>query len=143
MRSTFDRIRQAVLFELGGLFIATPLASAIMGQPMTKTGSFVIATSVVATCWNYLYNLGFDHLLRWTTGTTQKRVWHRIVHAIGFETALIAALWPLAKVWMGIGWGPAFGLVAGLAVFYIVYALVFTWAYDMVFPDPDSAGSGT
>ncbi|WP_299821072.1 chlorhexidine efflux transporter [uncultured Jannaschia sp.] len=38
MRSTSDRIRQAVSFELVGLLIAVPLFSWIFGHPLNEMG---------------------------------------------------------------------------------------------------------
>lgn len=137
MRTTWDRIRQAVSFELIGLLVITPLASWIFGVGMGNVGILAVIAATVATVWNYLYNLGFDHLLRWRRGHTRKTLVLRGVHAIGFEGGLLATLLPLTAWWLGISLLDAFIMDVFFAAFYIVYAFVFTWVYDTIFPAPD------
>lgn len=140
MRTTWDRIRQAVSFELIGLLVVTPLASWIFGASMRDIGILAVAAATVATIWNYLYNLGFDHLLRWRRGSTRKTLALRVVHAIGFEVGILLVTLPLIAWWLGISLLDAFVMDVFFAVFYIAYAFVFTWAYDMIFPVPDPVG---
>ena len=90
----------------------------------------------MATVWGYLYNLGFDHLLRWAAGTVQKTVPIRIARAILFEAALLVLLLPLFAWWLGITLLEALMMDLSFATFYAAYAFVFTWAYDALFP-PD------
>ncbi|EKV32311.1 hypothetical protein C882_2389 [Caenispirillum salinarum AK4] len=139
MRTTWDRIRQAVSFELIGLLAITPLASWLFGVGMGEVGALAVIAATIATAWNYIYNLGFDHLLRWRRGHTRKTLVLRVVHAIGFEGGLLLALLPLIAWWLGISLVDAFVMDVFFAAFYIVYAFVFTWAYDTIFPAPDFA----
>jgi uncharacterized membrane protein len=74
MRSTSDRIRHAISFEIIGLALITPLGALAFGMPMADIGVVGIASATIATGWNYLYNLGFDHLMQRMTGGTRKRL---------------------------------------------------------------------
>ena len=94
----------------------------------------------MATVWNYLYNLGFDHVLRRTTGTLHKTLPIRVVHALLFEATLLLLLLPLFAWWLGITLLEALLMDISFAAFYALYAFVFTWAYDAVFP-PDRAAA--
>ena len=136
MRSTFDRIRQALLFEAIGLCLSVPLGSLVLGHSLAEIGVFAAIASVAATVWNYVYNLAFDTLLQRWTGSVRKSVPVRVLHAVVFETVLVLALLPVAAWWLGVGLWPAFVADAGLSAFYLVYAFVFTWAYDALFPAP-------
>lgn len=138
MRTTLDRIRQAVSFEIIGLLIATPLFAWAFGHSLEEMGVIAVLGATAATVWNYLYNLGFDHLLRRMTGTTRKTVPIRIAHAILFESTLLVLLLPLFAWWLGITLIEALVMDLSFAAFYAVYAFVFTWAYDALFP-PEGA----
>ena len=63
MRNTRDRLRHAIGFELIGLLIAAPLASWITGVGLNHMGPLALFFSVLATVWNYVYNIGVDKLL--------------------------------------------------------------------------------
>ena len=134
MRSTSDRVRQALSFEIIGLLIAAPLFAWVFGHPLNEIGPLAILGATAATIWNYLYNLFFDHLLRRMTGTPKKTLPIRVVHAFLFETTLLVLLLPLFAWWLGITLVEALVMDISFAAFYLVYAFVFTWAYDTLFP---------
>ncbi len=138
MRTTKDRIRQAVLFETIGLLLSIPLAALAFGFDLGKTGVLGVAGATMATVWNYLYNLLFDHGLKRLTGSTRKSLALRCLHALGFEFGLMLAFLPVIAWWMGIGLLEALLVDVAFVVFYLVYAFAFTWCYDTVFPDPDA-----
>ena len=54
---------------------------------------------------------------------------------------LVALLKPFVAWYLGIGIIEALLLDVSLAAFYIVYAFIFNWAYDRVFPIPVSRES--
>lgn len=137
MRTTFDRIRQAVSFEIVGLLIATPLFAWAFDHSLEEMGFLAVFGATAATGWNYLYNLGFDHLLQRMAGTARKTVPIRIAHAILFEGTLLVLLLPLFAWWLGITLLEALVMDLSFAAFYAIYAFAFTWAYDGLFP-PDS-----
>lgn len=141
MRTTGDRIRQAVSFEVIGLLISVPLAAFAFGYSLEKTGVLGLIGATLATMWNYLFNLGFDHALKRLTGSTRKSFKLRLLHALSFETGLLMAFLPIIAWWMGIGLLEALLVDVSFALFYLVYAFVFTWCYDTVFPDTDATPS--
>jgi uncharacterized membrane protein len=137
MRSTPDRIRHALSFELIGLALITPLSAFAFGKPAADMVVVGLAGATLATAWNYLYNLGFDHLLLRLTGGTRKNVATRLVHAVLFELGLLIALMPLIAWYLGIGILEALAMDIAFALFYVVYAFIFNWSYDRLFPLPE------
>ncbi|WP_203301307.1 PACE efflux transporter [Marinobacter sediminum] len=138
MRTTKDRIRQAISFEVIGLLLSIPLAAFTFGYDLGQTGVLGIVGATMATVWNYAFNLAFDHGLKRLTCSTRKTLPARFVHAISFELGLMIAFLPVIAWWMGIGLIEALIVDVAFVVFYLVYAFVFTWCYDTVFPDPDT-----
>lgn len=143
MRTTKDRIRQAISFELIGLLLSIPLAALAFGFDLGRTGVLGVVGATMATLWNYVFNLVFDHGLKRFTGSTRKTVPVRFVHAISFELGLMMAFLPVISWWMGIGLLEALIVDIAFVLFYLVYAFVFTWCYDTIFPDTDSKEPAT
>lgn len=139
MRTTADRIRHAISFEAIALFIVTPLGSLAFGMPMHDIGIVAIVSATIATLWNYVYNLLFDHALRGITGSVRKTVTIRIGHAVLFEAGLLVALMPFTALYLGVSPIQAFIVNASFSLFYLVYAFIFNWAYDVIFPVPGAA----
>lgn len=137
MRTTSDRIRHAISFEVIGLILITPLGALAFDKPIEAIGVVAFVSATIATGWNYLYNLIFDHALLRLRGTVLKTVPIRVVHAILFEAGLLLALLPFISWYLGVSLLEAFLMDVSFAVFYLVYAFVFNWAYDVIFPIPD------
>ncbi|WP_367108840.1 PACE efflux transporter [uncultured Psychrobacter sp.] len=141
MRTTKDRIRHALGFEIIGLLIFAPLASLVFGYELHLMGVVALAGSIVATVWNYFYNLLFDHaMLKWR-GAVQKTVPIRVLHALLFEGGLLLLFLPALAWYLNITFWQAFKMDIAMATFYLVYAFVFNWVYDQVFPIPNSVRS--
>ncbi len=137
MRSTRDRIRHAISFELIALLIVTPAGAVLFEKPISDIGVIAVGGATIATGWNYLYNLGFDHLMRRLTGSTQKSTSIRVGHAILFELGLLVVLLPFVAWYLQISLWDALIMDVAFALFYVVYAFVFNWGYDRVFPLPE------
>lgn len=123
----FEAIALAVLITFGSLFL---------GFSITEIGGVAIVGSIVATVWNYTYNLGFDLSLKRMNGTTQKSLRARVIHAIGFEISMLILLLPFIMWWLDLSAYHALALDITFAVFFVFYTFVFTWIYDRVFPAP-------
>jgi uncharacterized membrane protein len=108
---------------------------------MGRTGVLGVVGATIATIWNYLFNLGFDHGLKHFNGSTQKSLRIRFLHAVSFELGLMLIFLPIIAWWMGIGLLQALIVDVAFVVFYLVYAFVFTWCYDTIFPDTDAKKS--
>ena len=134
MRSTADRIRQALSFEIIGLLIVTPLFAWLFGHSMSEMGVFAFLGATAATAWNYVFNLAFDHGLHRWRGHPHKSFPIRILHAVLFETTLLVILLPIFAWWLNVSLVTALVMDMSFAAFYMVYAFVFTWGYDTLFP---------
>lgn len=137
MRKTADRVRHALSFEIIALVIVTPLGALVFDKPISDVGVVALVGATVATLWNYAYNLAFDIILNRLTGTTLKTLPARIVHALIFETGMLALLLPFFAWYLQIGLWEAFVMDLSFAIFYLVYTFVFNWAYDRLFPLPE------
>lgn len=137
MRTAADRIRHAVSFELIGLAILVPVGSWTFSMPAADIGIVGVVSATLATAWNYVYNLGFDHMLLRLRGTTLKTLPMRAVHTVAFELGLLMILLPFVAWYLGIGLLQAFVMDIAFAAFYMVYAFVFNWTYDRLFPLPE------
>lgn len=137
MRNTADRIRHAISFELIGIALATPLAAFAFHLPGGDSAVIVVASATVAMLWNYVFNLGFDHAMIKLRGDTLKTTRLRILHAVLFELGLLTIMLPAIAWYLQITLWEALVMDIALALFYMLYAFVFNWAYDRVFPLPE------
>ena len=136
MRSTADRIRHAISFEAIALLIVTPLGAWLFDKPLTDIGVVTVVSATIATGWNYLFNLGFDHGMKRLRGTVHKTVGVRIFHAVTFEIGLLFVLIPFIAWYLQIPLLEAFLIDVAFAGFYLIYAFAFNWLYDVIFPIP-------
>jgi len=134
MRTTPDRIRQAVGFEVIGLIVVISFGTLVLGYSMVDFGLLGAIGATIATVWNYLYNLLFDHALLKYTGTPKKSVKLRVFHAFGFELGLLIVFLPIVSRILNVSLMEALVIDLGFMSFYLVYAFAFTWAYDTLFP---------
>ena len=144
MRTGADRLRHTLGFEVVGLLISIPLFSLFTGQPADHLGPLAIGLSLLATGWNYLYNLMVDHwMLRrlGRLGRLEKRLPERVLHALLFELGFMLVALPLTALWLGISLWQALWLDIGFSLFYVVYAFGYNLAYDRLFPLPPATGS--
>ena len=141
MRTTRDRIRHALSFEIIGLLLVVPLGALAFAMPMHDIGLVSLVSATIATGWNYLFNLGFDRFMNWRHGSTAKTVPVRVLHAVLFEGGLLVLLAPFIAWYLGVSLWHALVLDVLFALFYMGYAFVFNWAYDVVFPVPAVAAA--
>lgn len=137
MRTAWDRVRHALFFEIIGLILVIPLGALVFSMPMHDIGVVGLVSATIAMVWNYVFNLGFDTVLKRTTGTTLKTVRLRIVHAVLFELGLLIVLMPFIAWYLGITLIHALVMDIAFALFYMGYAFVFNLGYDRVFPLPE------
>lgn len=137
MRSLPDRLHHAVSFELIALLLIVPLGTFAFHLPVHDIGTVALAGATIATFWNMVYNLGFDHVLASLTGSTRKSGALRLLHAVLFEAGLLLVLMPFIAWHLGVTLWQALVMDLAFALFYMAYAFVFNWAYDRLFPVPD------
>ena len=138
MRTGADRLRHTLGFEVLGLMISIPLFSLLTGQPVDHLGPLAIGLSLLATGWNYLYNLLVDHWMVRQLGRLEKRFLERVLHALLFELGLLLVALPLTALWLGISLWQALWLDIGFSLFFVLYAFGYNLAYDRLFPLPVS-----
>lgn len=142
MRTSWDRLRHALLFEIIGILLVTPLAMLVLGMSLEHAGVVAVGSALIAMLWNYVYNWGFDTVMLRRTGNTLKGPLLRIFHAALFEIGLLIVLAPFIAWWLGVSLWAAVLLDIGFAAFYMGYAYVFNWGYDRIFPLPEWQEAG-
>ncbi|MEQ8589521.1 MAG: PACE efflux transporter [Roseitalea porphyridii] len=139
MRTFRDRLRHALSFEIIALVIITPLGAWAFGIPLGSIGFVAVVSATIATAWTYLYNLVFDHALLRFAGDVRKTVPMRIVHALLFEAGLLLILLPFIAWYLQVSLIDAFMMDLAFAAFYLAYAFIFNWLYDLLFPPPPAS----
>lgn len=143
MRSTADRIRHVILFELIGLIFLVGGGWLVVGFDPHALGVVGVVSSLVATGWNYAYNLLFDRAMLRLAGTTLKSHPVRALHAVLFEGGLLVILLPFVAWMLDASLWQALLFDLSVAAFYVVYGYGFNWAYDRVFPSPEARARAT
>ena len=137
LRGARDRIRHAILFEVVGLVLMVGGGVVLTGFDLHALGVIGVVSSIVATAWNYVFNLGFDRAMLRLRGSAIKTHPIRALHALLFEGGLLVLLLPFVAWMLDVSLWQAFLFDAAIAVFYVVYGYAFNWAYDRVFPSPE------
>ena len=136
LRSAADRVRQVILFEVGGLLLITPPFVWASGVSIEDSLGLLAVIALLAALWNAAYNTAFDCLdARFSGRNADCRPFPvRVLHALGFELTLLLISLPIIMWWTDMGWLEALLADAGLAIAYTLYAFVFNLGYDRLFP---------
>jgi uncharacterized membrane protein len=142
MSPTRRRIVQAVLYEGIAISVVTPILAIAFSHPPGSAFVLSAVMSSIALAWNYAFNTVFE---RWESRQAVKgrSLARRVAHGIGFEGGLAIILMPVMAYWLDVSLMTAFVADLGLLVFFFVYTVGFTWAFDKVFGLPASAQAGT
>ncbi|RZT43035.1 PACE efflux transporter [Cupriavidus agavae] len=143
MRTTADRIRHTIGFEVIGLITFAPLATLVFGYELHQMGIVGAVAALIAATWNFIYNILFDRAMLRYTGQLKKSTPVRVLHAILFEGGLLIVFLPSVAWYLDIGLWDAFIMDIAVAGYYMVYAFFYNWAYDVVFPIPNATGAKT
>jgi len=138
MRTLSDRIRHTMMFEIMAILLTTFLGGWITGLEMAEIGMLGVFFSLIAMTWNLIYNYLFDLWNNKYRDAQAKTVILRVIHASIFEVVLFVIGIFLTMWWLEVGLWYAIILDAGLSLFFLVYAFLFNWGYDIVFPIPHS-----
>lgn len=65
-----------------------------------------------------------------------------MLHTFGFEGGLLIVALPVMSWWLSVSLLEALVLDLGFVVFYLIYAFVYNWGYDKVFPIPGEVPHG-
>lgn len=125
-----ERILHMVLFELIALCLFVPLAISATGGGAGHMTLLSIALSLIAMLWNYLYNVLFDKAFG--ENRLDRTFVVRVVHGLGFELGLVIFTIPVLMHTFKVGFWSALLMDIGVIIFFLVYAIVFNWCYDML-----------
>ena len=134
MRTHRDRIRHAVGFEIIALILSIPIMSFFFDFDIKDIGVIAIVGSIMATIWNYGFNIVFDKGMVRFKRSTFKTPAIRVLHVLLFESGLLMLYLPMVAWYLGISLWQAFIMDASLVGFYLFYNLSYNWAYDKIFP---------
>lgn len=132
------RVLQAALYESIAIAVVTPTLALVFSHPPGSALALSAVMSSIALAWNYVFNSFFE---RWESRQTVKgrSPLRRFVHGLGFEGGLAIILAPVMAWWLDITLWAAFVADLGLLLFFFVYTVAFTWAFDRIFGLPASA----
>ena len=132
------RVVQVALYEAIAIAVVALALALAFDEPAPSALGLSVLTSGIAVTWNYLFNTWFE---RWESRQAVKgRSWRRrVAHGVGFEGGLTVFLVPVMAWWLDTTLWLAFMADLGLLVFFLVYTMAFTWAFDKVFGLPQSA----
>jgi uncharacterized membrane protein len=127
-----------MMFEIMAILLTTFLGGWITGLEMAEIGMLGVFFSLIAMTWNLIFNYLFDLWNNKYRDAQAKTVILRVIHASIFEVVLFVIGIFLTMWWLEVGLWYAIILDAGLSLFFLVYAFLFNWGYDIVFPIPQS-----
>ena len=136
MRTHRDRIRHAVGFEIIALILSIPIMSFFFDFDIKDIGVIAIVGSIIATIWNYGFNIAFDKGMVRFKRSTFKTPAIRVLHVLLFEGGLLILYLPMVSWYLGISLWQALIMDASLVGFYFAYSFSYNWAYDKIFPIP-------
>ncbi|RQR54205.1 hypothetical protein DIE21_07970 [Burkholderia sp. Bp9140] len=131
------RIVYVVMFEVLGILVASSVLGMLSGASATASGLLGVIISTTGVIVNFFYNVGFEAWERRRAETT-RTVGRRVVHAIGFQVALVTFLIPLIAWWLDVSLLQAFLYDAVLIVFFPIFTFAYNWSFDSVFGLPDA-----
>jgi uncharacterized membrane protein len=135
MRTFWGRVAHSILFEVVLLCICTPVVAMVFDKGVSETGVMTVGVSLAAMIFNGLYNYTFDRILVFLKRPLYPRSFRfRCFHSILFEIILTVATLPMVMWLMDFGFYQALVVDLSFSLFVPVYALVFNWIYDLVFP---------
>lgn len=127
------RIVYVIIFEIIAIALSTLILMKLSHGDASASLLLAIIVSLAAVIWNFLYNMGFEAWER-RKQHTQRTLWTRSIHAIGFEGGLVVICLPLYMIWYDVGLVQAFMMEVALLLFFLVYTFVFTLIFDKIFP---------
>jgi len=125
-----ERIFHMVLFEALALVLLTLFAIFITGKEALSMGGLAVCLSLIAMAWSYLYNLGYDHYFG--AERSRRQLAERIWHGLGFELGMVVLSFPVIMYVMQLDLLSVLLMDIGFVLFFLVYAILFNWAYDML-----------
>jgi len=128
--STFERIIHAILFEVIALIIFILLAIIVTSTRASSMTGLAIVLSLIAMGWNFFYNILFDKI--YGQARLDRTIKMRIGHGLGFELGMVLLSFPVIMFVLQRDFITVLMLDIGAVVFFLIYAVVFNWSYDIL-----------
>lgn len=125
-----ERILHSVLFELFALILLTLLGTMFVNLEAQTMAGIAVLMSALAMTWNYLYNLLFDKAFG--TQRLSRKLSLRVLHGLLFELGLVLVTLPILMLILQRGFWEVLALEAAMVIFFLVYAIVYNWLYDII-----------
>ena len=125
-----ERIFHTALFETFALLLTVPATMYFATQETSVIVQTLVGISLVATIWNYIFNVIFDKFFG--TDRITRGLGLRIIHTMSFEAGFIIPTVPFIAYMFKISLWEAFLLDIGAVIFFLFYTLIFNWTYDML-----------
>lgn len=132
------KITSAITFETAGILLGGLILHLMSRAPLDRALALSTMGATIALLWSYAFNTAFE---AWEAHQTTKgrSFARRTAHAVLFEIGMTLILVPVTAWWLSASWLAALVYESSLILFFLVYAWVFTWAFDAIFGLPDSA----
>lgn len=128
--SNRERLFHTLLFEAVALLILTLAAVLITGEAPLKMGLMAVILSLIAMLWNLVFNKVFDACFGHDRINRSLKL--RIGHGLAFEAGMIVFSFPVIMLILNLGFWQVLLMDIGFVTFFLVYAIVFNWVYDIV-----------
>jgi len=125
-----ERIFHSILFEVIALFLMMIFAVLFIEASMKAITGLAVALSLIAMIWNYIFNMGFDKAFG--NDRINRSFKLRLFHGFTFETGMLLVTLPLIMWALNLSFVTALLMDIGFILFFLIYAIVFNWAYDNV-----------
>lgn len=127
------RLAHILGFEILALLLITPLASWILNEHFTEMLSLAITGSLIASCWNFIFNYIFDAIENYLGKDRTKRgLSCRIFHSLIFQGSLMLIMTPIIAMFLGFSLIAAFMIEVGFIVFFMIYTGFYNYLFDFV-----------
>ncbi|MEK1941759.1 MAG: PACE efflux transporter [Pseudomonas sp.] len=137
MQGKKRKVVQAVSYEAVALVFITPMLAWVFGGGLAVSGGLALTLCVTAMLWNMLFNSLFEAWEK-RQRKPQRTVARRVLHAVSFELGLLLMTVPMLVWALSIGWWQALVTDFSLMLFFLLYAFVFQWGFDLVFGVPSA-----
>lgn len=137
MQGKKRKVVQAISYEAVALVFIAPALAWVFGGGLALSGALALAVCLLAVAWNMVFNSLFEG---WEKRQCDPRrtVGRRVLHAVTFEVGLLVMTVPLLAWALGIGWWQALVTDFTLMLFFLLYAFVFQWGFDLLFGVPSA-----
>lgn len=132
------RVAFVIGYEALSLLFTILVLGALLGHGGGESTLTAVLVTLTATAWNYVWNLLYEAIER-RRGARGRGFWSRTTHAFGYEGGVLIFTIPLVAMTLGVGLLEALAIEGGLLVFFLIFTLGYTWAFDRVCGLPASA----